>query len=334
MHNVDKFFDKVQFLTEKALTKKKAKNQYKKDHRTVVSEILDWLDAILFAVVVVLILNLFLFQLFVIPSPSMQNTLMVGDRVLVGKFTYGCELYPEGPKVFTGRIPDRDEIITFYNPQYESKGGAFSTFSTVLYMATFSLVNIDRNEDGTIAEKLLVKRTAGVSGDTVKFLDGDAWIKPSGTSDYVKESDFRQNNGLSTAPHRTINADTYKAYNAYARIQGLLEGGLESKDVSSHLVSDYQKLNKNDFFTDYWCFEKQLAAGKRIADPASVSFRSQWTKYDAGIYVPENCVLPLGDNRDNSGDGRYFGPVNVEKINGHVVNIIWPFKHSKGLLGK
>ncbi len=331
---MDKFFDKVQLTTEKILTKRKAKALYKKQNKTVVSEILDWLDAIAFAVVVVLILNLLLFQLFVIPSPSMQNTLMIGDRVVVGKFTYGCELYPEGPKVFTGRIPDRDEIITFYNPEYKSKGGLYSTFSTVLYMATFSLVNIDRNEDGSIAEKLLVKRTAGVGGDTVKFIDGNAWIKASGTGEYVDESVFRKENAMSVAPHRSIEKDTYTPYYAYARIKGLTDSGVAATDISQHLVSDYKKLTEDEFFTDYWCLEKMIAEGARMADPCDTGSRSKWTKYNTGIYVPQENVLPLGDNRDNSGDGRYFGPVHVDKVNGHVISIFWPFSHVKGLSGR
>ena len=148
---MDAFFDAVQNWTERYLTKRKAKKQAKKDRkRTLWTEILDWLDAIVFAVVVVLLINQFLFQFFIIPSPSMLNTLLVGDRVMVSKLTYGIELYPEGPKILNSRQPDRDEIITFYNPQYESKGPVFSLLSTVLYMGTFSLVNIDVDENGTI----------------------------------------------------------------------------------------------------------------------------------------------------------------------------------------
>ena len=35
-------------------------------------------------------------------------------------------------------------------------------------------------------------------------------------------------------------------------------------------------------------------------------------------------MLPLGDNRDNSQDGRYFGPVDEKKVNGRVVARFWP----------
>jgi signal peptidase I len=38
-----------------------------------------------------------------------------------------------------------------------------------------------------------------------------------------------------------------------------------------------------------------------------------------GWYVPKGRMLPLGDNRDNSRDGRYFGPVPETKILGQAV---------------
>lgn len=50
---------------------------------------LDWLDAIIFAVVVVTFINIFFFQAFRIPSSSMESTLFTGDHLFVDKITYG-----------------------------------------------------------------------------------------------------------------------------------------------------------------------------------------------------------------------------------------------------
>ena len=57
---------------------------------------LDWLDAIIFAVIVVIPLNIFILQAFRIPSSSMESTLMTGDYLFVGKLAYGPKL-PERP---------------------------------------------------------------------------------------------------------------------------------------------------------------------------------------------------------------------------------------------
>ena len=332
---MDAFFDAVQNWTERYLTKRKAKKQAKKDRkRTLWTEILDWLDAIVFAVVVVLLINQFLFQFFIIPSPSMLNTLLVGDRVMVSKLTYGIELYPEGPKILNARQPDRDEIITFYNPQYESKGPVFSLLSTIIYMGTFSLVNIDVDEDGNMREKLLVKRTAGVAGDTITFRDGDAYIKASGTGEYVLESTFREENGLSTAPHRTIEKSTYVGYNALGRINGLYNAGLSTSQLPKHLVEDQKTIDSETSFTDQYGYNKNVAIGIMMANPASDDARSEWAKLEVGMYVPDGYVLPLGDNRDNSSDGRYFGPVSIDSINGYVCSTIWPLNRIGSLLGK
>ena len=303
-------------------------------NRTVLSEALGWLDAILFAVVVIFLVNQFLFQFFIIPSPSMLETLQVKDRVMVSKLTYGIETFPQGPKILDSRTPDRDDIITFYNPLYESKGPFFNVMSTLIYMITFSLVNIDVDEQGNMREKLLVKRAGAVAGDTVTFIDGNAYIKLSGTGEYVDESVFREQNGLAVAPHRTISEEAYTWYNAMGRLNGLSEGGVSASNMPRHLVSDYQALDSSETFTDLYGYNKQTAIGTMMADPTDMEARSTWAKYDIGVYVPEGHVLPLGDNRDNSQDGRYFGPVSADDINGRVVFRIWPLGRIGGLVNK
>ena len=63
-----------------------------------------------------------------------------------------------------------------------------------------------------------------------------------------------------------------------------------------------------------------------------MSLRSNYARYRNGIYVPEGYVLPLGDNRDNSRDGRYFGAVEESSINGRVIGRFWPLSRISSLL--
>lgn len=58
--------------------------------------LLDWLDAIIFAVVFVTFINIFFFQAFKIPSSSMESSLLTGDHLFVSKLTFGPKL-PETP---------------------------------------------------------------------------------------------------------------------------------------------------------------------------------------------------------------------------------------------
>lgn len=58
--------------------------------------LLDWLDAIIFAVVFVTFINIFFFQAFKIPSSSMESSLLTGDHLFVSKLTFGPRI-PQTP---------------------------------------------------------------------------------------------------------------------------------------------------------------------------------------------------------------------------------------------
>jgi signal peptidase I len=51
--------------------------------------VVEWLDALIFAVVAVSLINIFLFQNYKIPTPSMEASLLVGDHLYVSKTAYG-----------------------------------------------------------------------------------------------------------------------------------------------------------------------------------------------------------------------------------------------------
>ena len=322
---MDRFLTWVETSTEKALTKRKAKRAYNKaKKRTFLSETLEWIDALVFGVFWVIIFNQFLFQLFLIPSPSMVDTLLINDRVVVFKDQYGVEIYPAGPKIAEeNRRVQRDDIITFYNPEYNSKGPVFDILSQAIYMGTLSLVNIDKNEDGTPAERLYVKRAAGLGGDNIYFNNGNVYIKAAGTGEWVDEDKFRSDNLLSTGPNRNVDQSLYPGLKAYARITAYNETGIP---IPSALIEDFQSVQNSEYsyLFDYYEYSREYSAAKASINPESLLARSDNAVYRTGIYVPEGYVLPLGDNRDNSQDGRYFGPVDEKKVNGRVVARFWP----------
>ena len=70
------------------------KKDYKEGEKR--NAFLDWVDAIIFAVVVVTFINTFFFQAFKIPSSSMESSLYTGDHLFVSKLSYGPRL-PQTP---------------------------------------------------------------------------------------------------------------------------------------------------------------------------------------------------------------------------------------------
>ncbi len=70
------------------------KKDYKEGEKR--NAFLDWLDAIIFAVVFVTFINIFFFQAFKIPSSSMESSLLTGDHLFVSKLAFGPRI-PETP---------------------------------------------------------------------------------------------------------------------------------------------------------------------------------------------------------------------------------------------
>ena len=63
------------------------------------SSFIEWLDALIFAVIAVSLINIFLFQNYKIPTGSMEKSLLIGDRLFVSKIAYGPRM-PITPLAF------------------------------------------------------------------------------------------------------------------------------------------------------------------------------------------------------------------------------------------
>jgi len=68
-------------------------------------------------VLIVLLLRSFLAEPFRIPSGSMMPTLLVGDFILVNKFTYGIRLPVINKKIIELNEPQRGDIVVFRYPK-------------------------------------------------------------------------------------------------------------------------------------------------------------------------------------------------------------------------
>jgi signal peptidase I len=102
-------------------------------------------------IAVVLLAKTVAAEAYYVPSGSMQPTLLIGDELVVSKFTYGYSRYslpiafgPSRPERLFGRMPERGDVVVFRLPSDPSQ--------------------------------TYVKRVIGLPGDRVQMRDGRLWI--------------------------------------------------------------------------------------------------------------------------------------------------------------
>lgn len=113
------------------------------------------------------LIRTFLMQAFYIPSGSMEDTLLVGDRVLVNKVVYEF------------REPHRGEVVVFEGPEtwtaIENRIDPHAGFFTKLGRTVGDLVGVSQP-----GEKDYIKRVIGVPGDEVSCCDTEGRIYVNG----------------------------------------------------------------------------------------------------------------------------------------------------------
>jgi signal peptidase I len=123
---------------------------------------------VLIAFVLALLIKHFLVQAFYIPSGSMEQTLQVGDRVLVNKVPYHYRDPHRGEIVVFNGLDNFDEGVTFAKPSNPVAKALRAVSSTIGL--------------GAPDEKDYIKRVIGVPGDRVMCcdVDGQVVVTPKG----------------------------------------------------------------------------------------------------------------------------------------------------------
>lgn len=79
------------------------------------------IEAILVAIALALFIRTFVVQAFKIPSGSMEETLQIGDHILVNKFIYGIRIPFAGKQIVPITDPKRGDIVVFRYPKDPDK---------------------------------------------------------------------------------------------------------------------------------------------------------------------------------------------------------------------
>ncbi len=81
----------------------------------------EYAESIIIAVLLAMVIRTFVVQAFKIPSGSMEDTLAIGDHILVNKFIYGTKVPFTDKRFLTIRDPKRGDVVVFEYPEDPSK---------------------------------------------------------------------------------------------------------------------------------------------------------------------------------------------------------------------
>ena len=323
----------VQRETERFLSWRKKRRTAKKARQKKRNPVVDWIDAILSAVVIVLLINQYLLQAYQIPSPSMEPSLLVSDRIFVNKIVYGPELIPGMLKLPGFRQPARGDVVIFESPEYISSGPLVDVLQRIIYMVTLSLVDIDKDENGQPKHHFLIKRAIGVPGDRIRMNNGDVEILTPGDSTWRTEKDLKRDLGFTYANVRKFKPEDYPTFKLAGIGRALENARLQPTAEQKAAIDRYYQTTTDasgsptfllralddDIYVTMWDDATAWAL-----DPTSRARSAEWRMLQEGYYVPEGRIFPMGDNRDDSHDARYFGPVKLEKVLGKGLFRYWP----------
>jgi len=166
----------------KAVEKKNPKKK-----KSLFREVFSWVDALLSAVIFVLLINMFLIQIYSIPSESMFPVFFIKDRPVVDKITRGPSLPFTRFRIPAVQKINRGDIVTFRNPKYKQtvESELKHLFSQFLYMITFTAVNIDRyDEFGNEKADPLVKRVVALPGEQLQIINDQIYIRDNLNEEY------------------------------------------------------------------------------------------------------------------------------------------------------
>jgi signal peptidase I len=117
---------------------------FEEKKRVVKSKPREFIEALIIALILALVIREFVVQAFKIPSQSMEKTLLVGDHILVWKCYYGVRIPYTRDWLIQFNHPKRGEIIVFTPPRDPTKD--------------------------------FIKRVIGVSGDTLEMVNDQVYV--------------------------------------------------------------------------------------------------------------------------------------------------------------
>ncbi len=274
-----------------------AKKSKKTNEPTGIAAIIAWFRTLFGAIIVVMLINGALVASFVVPTASMERTVMTGDFLFVNKFIYG---------------PTTPQVVPFVNvplPFYKFPGYRKPKLSDVIVF----IYPGNRDEIEPSVFNYYLKRCCGTPGDTIQLKNKQLYVNgnkiplaPNGV--YIPElpdhnanfpfgNDFtRDNYGPLQIPKAgdiiKLNPDNLRVWDVLIKREGAKEVVTNGTDVTidGKVVSSYT--------------------------------------------IKRNYYFGMGDNRDNSEDSRSWGFIPEDNIIGTPMFVYWSWDTNLPLLSE
>ena len=221
----------------------------------------EYFESAVVTVIMALFGMTFIVQAVKVPTGSMQNTIVIGDHLLVNKF-----IFAPGP-----RLP--------FLPQGDIRRGDIIVFK---YPGNPNDPASDQRPDNIPFKTNYVKRVIGLPGDHVEVRDKAVYV-----------------NGKPLPEHQIISRDHDDL------------PGTDELENNKPLEIRYNPPRKpGELYDVYYSENKDEVSGfDRI--------------------VPPNSYFVMGDNRNNSADGRFWGFVPRDLIIGRAMFVYWSYDESQ-----
>ena len=275
------------------------------------TKLVEWVDAIVFAVIAATLIRTFFIEAYTIPTSSMEKTLLVGDYLFVSKVTFGPKLpntpiafpfahhtlpltqstkaYLEWIKMPYKRIAGfrkvkNDDIVVFNFPEGDTVAVQLQEQSYYALCRELGKENVLKSYDIVVRpvdkQENYIKRCVAIHGDSLKVVHGQVYInnKPQQILDRL------QYKYVITTDGRQVNADFFQNLNV--SMEDLQSSYSNNQYVLPLTVETYQKLKALPFIKSIVRIESNAGERNRNIFPHDPKFN--WNEDNFGpLYIPE-----------------------------------------------